>query len=954
MSSYKEVLENKRQEMLDKLIEAIESNPQKWEKGWWGISTPVNGISKRQYTRLNALYLYLIGEMKKYGTNYWVTFDQAKKVGGSIKKGEKGTSVFFFKSYDISTKKEWDDSVLEGLSEEAEREYVIKNKRYILRESIVFNVDQCINMPDSLKNPSMPEQEIENTNKKIEKIIGNSEAPILHDEKDSAYYDTKEDKIHLPQIKQFKNMNSYYATALHEISHSTGHESRLNRQINNKFGSEEYAIEELRAELACCYIQMDMDINLNDAEIMNHGAYLAGWLNVVKKDPTVLLAADKDAREISSYIREKYFEKIKIATTTEAKSNNEYKVRINWTESTYLNPTSPVSLDNSLKASKEGDDYKITYPAVGSFKVSELPEEIKEAAVWLIENGHINNSDVQSAFYYRLTSAWSDDPDAEDKDNKRIKKVYEDLITQKKNIEMSFAEADFTLKMLDKYSSGYDKIQTEFSIIKNGENIFTDRIDLGDGYINQEFKNDYGIISMFETRSKKLEEGSKKSEYLELIEELKKHQDLSNEKKTEIEMAVYRHYKGEYEKIQNEYRKNHSTNDEMRDDRMCSIYVCLKRNESNYEILCERIKKESDSNFKSKIEEREKRISNNREFFKKKKLENIERIEKNVPEELKKLNQWCAYQVFKNPETGETKKYIWDTNFIPPVGYFKQHKWASCTNPESWASFEHACKYAKENNCDGLTLVLRKENGITCIDLDSHIVDGERSNDLNTLLEILPNTYSEISYSGEGAHIFLKGNQILDGKIARKNDENGWECYDNAKFISITGDVFPEIAPKGLVEPNILLVKFAQEKLNSSAQFRKRLEQERIRAEKEKKAAKKTTTKYASTSDVISMIRSSSKGREFDALMNGEDICGDKSRSDLKLMNILAFFTNGDRVQMESIFRDSRLYRPEKGEAYLKRTINFAVDTLVNLPNENLYGSSKKDSSKTQNKQKGR
>ena len=97
-------------------------------------------------------------------------------------------------------------------------------------------------------------------------------------------------------------MQDYYATALHEIAHSTGHESRLNRDLAGSFGSESYAKEELRAELACVFMQMEQGIQLNGKHITNHAAYLNSWLQAAKNDTSVFFKAAADAQRIADYV----------------------------------------------------------------------------------------------------------------------------------------------------------------------------------------------------------------------------------------------------------------------------------------------------------------------------------------------------------------------------------------------------------------------------------------------------------------------------------------------------------------------------------------------------------------------------------------------------------------------------------------------------------------------------
>ena len=142
-------------------------------------------------------------------------------------------------------------------------------------------------MPEYTKKTVTPEMELEERTKQIEiieRVIENSAAPINFDGGNRAYYSPIKDSIHLPEIKQFKSMQDFYATALHEIAHSTGHSSRLNRELSGGFGTPNYAREELRAELASIFMQIELGLSVEGKHFENHGAYLASWLKAVKNN----------------------------------------------------------------------------------------------------------------------------------------------------------------------------------------------------------------------------------------------------------------------------------------------------------------------------------------------------------------------------------------------------------------------------------------------------------------------------------------------------------------------------------------------------------------------------------------------------------------------------------------------------------------------------------------------
>ncbi len=298
-----------RDDMVKTLLAHIEKNPTDWQSGWNNIATgaPYNGKTSTAYRGLNALYLAFLGASKGYKDTRWVTFNQAKELGASVKKGEKSAPVIFFEFYDRKTKKAFDNRTVKDMTEEEKTAYLKENVYAVMKYSSVFNAEQCHNFPER-KEIAMSEEERANQNAKIETIIANSAAPVRYDGGSRAYYSPGTDSIHLPVIAAFDTMQDYYATALHEIAHSTGHESRLNRDLAGGFGSESYAKEELRAELACVFMQMEQGIQLNGKHITNHASYLNSWLQAAKNDTSVFFKAAADAQKIADYVADNYLQ----------------------------------------------------------------------------------------------------------------------------------------------------------------------------------------------------------------------------------------------------------------------------------------------------------------------------------------------------------------------------------------------------------------------------------------------------------------------------------------------------------------------------------------------------------------------------------------------------------------------------------------------------------------------
>ena len=109
----------------------------------------------------------------------------------------------------------------------------------------------------------------------------------------------------VPPIEYFKDDYSFHATAFHELAHATGHESRLNRNLEGGFGSPSYAKEELRAEISSSFFMQELKINFDEEHIRNHTAYIQDWIGVLKKEPDELFRAIRDANEIADYMKDK-------------------------------------------------------------------------------------------------------------------------------------------------------------------------------------------------------------------------------------------------------------------------------------------------------------------------------------------------------------------------------------------------------------------------------------------------------------------------------------------------------------------------------------------------------------------------------------------------------------------------------------------------------------------------
>lgn len=283
-----------KEKIVQSLIDSLSQNEIPWEKPWTnGFYNPVTG---KYYTgNFNLMVLNYYAEQNGYKDPRWVTYQQAKGKEWQVKEGEHGTTIEFWSAYDSQAKKKLSLQEANKLLKEdiKAKDYI----RFISKSYTVFNAEQIDNIP---KLPEKPLMEKTNIFKQVEQIgIGMG---VTKKEGTAAYYSPIEDQIVMPPFQGFKNEQAYCATLLHELAHATGHVSRLNRDINNIFGSSKYAKEELRAEIASAFMMGMLEVNYDDSHIENHRAYVSSWIEILKNDPDQLFKAIKDAEKIQNYM----------------------------------------------------------------------------------------------------------------------------------------------------------------------------------------------------------------------------------------------------------------------------------------------------------------------------------------------------------------------------------------------------------------------------------------------------------------------------------------------------------------------------------------------------------------------------------------------------------------------------------------------------------------------------
>jgi len=269
--------------VTDRLVALLERGVAPWRKTWKATDVPRSMSSGKPYKGFNVFMLMATSMVNGYSSPWWGTFKAVKDRGGNVRKGEKSTPVVFWKFLDIEDKETGET-----------------RKVPMLRYFNVFNADQCdgLNMAAD-GNPASAEP-IASAEDLFEGMPNRPEVRFGGDE---AFYSPLLDQIQLPLRSSFVSPESFYATAFHEMVHSTGHESRLNRRgsdVPRHFGDPDYSREELVAEMGAAFLCALAGIERETEE--NSAAYLASWIKVLKGDPKMAVVAAGAAQKAADYI----------------------------------------------------------------------------------------------------------------------------------------------------------------------------------------------------------------------------------------------------------------------------------------------------------------------------------------------------------------------------------------------------------------------------------------------------------------------------------------------------------------------------------------------------------------------------------------------------------------------------------------------------------------------------
>ena len=271
------------QTVTDRVIQALEAGTPPWLPPWEGgaLSLPENFASGHRYRGVNILLLHLTALDSGFSTSRWLTFKQAQALGGHVRKGETGSPVVFFKPLEIAEKED---------TAEATRKVIP-----LLRSFTVFNVEQVEGLPETL-TPGLP-QHVWNPLEAAEALLADSGARIQHGG-NRACYRPGDDVIQLPPRAWFPTASAYYSTALHELTHWTGHRARCNRPLGRRHGIEAYAYEELVAEIGSAFTCAVVGIPAR----LEHASYIDSWLQALRNDKKLILNAAGRAQAACDYL----------------------------------------------------------------------------------------------------------------------------------------------------------------------------------------------------------------------------------------------------------------------------------------------------------------------------------------------------------------------------------------------------------------------------------------------------------------------------------------------------------------------------------------------------------------------------------------------------------------------------------------------------------------------------
>ncbi len=277
------------QEITDQMLAMLEAGTRPWSKSWNGAPTP--NIPLRStgapYRGINVLTLWVAAMTKGYASPHWLTFKQAIALGGCVRKGEKGSVVVYANRIEKTEANDAGEEVKRGIP--------------FLKRYVVFNAEQIDGIegkypaPTPIITATNPDQR----DAELDALF--SRVPITVQHKGSQpCYQPSADHVVMPAFADFHTGDDYYSTLAHELCHATGHVDRLARPTLISTKREDYAREELVAELGAAFVSGAVSIKLHDRE--DHAAYLAHWLEALRNDKRCIFTAATQAQAAADWL----------------------------------------------------------------------------------------------------------------------------------------------------------------------------------------------------------------------------------------------------------------------------------------------------------------------------------------------------------------------------------------------------------------------------------------------------------------------------------------------------------------------------------------------------------------------------------------------------------------------------------------------------------------------------
>lgn len=291
-------MQSKTREQLVKMyLDALKENKIPWRERWYSDLNK-NGVTNTEYRGVNQLILSYVAYKEKYKDNRWLTYKQIKENNYKITNAKgKGVPIEFWSVYDIKNKIRLDfptyEKIIEKTPERKKDFKVFCNTTYVFNASLIEGIK-----PNEKNNRNtIP------TNIYFKRLISKLHIEYI-EEGDKAYYIPSKDTIVLPPSSKFFDKYSYYATQLHELSHATGHSSRLNRNLNNQ-NKKDYAREELIAEISSSFLMQKLNVKVHEDDYNNHKSYIQSWILLLEDKPNELFKAVGEANKICDYLDSK-------------------------------------------------------------------------------------------------------------------------------------------------------------------------------------------------------------------------------------------------------------------------------------------------------------------------------------------------------------------------------------------------------------------------------------------------------------------------------------------------------------------------------------------------------------------------------------------------------------------------------------------------------------------------